>query len=335
MTDGLRMGVVGIDHRHIYTMTAQMEAAGCTLVGWATEGSPGTLPGFVDRFPAAPRVADADVLLDDPSIDLILTAAVPADRAGIACRAMRAGKDVLSDKPGCLTLSDLAALRSAVEETGRRWAVDFSERLEVPAVTRAMEFIAAGAIGEVVHTLGIGPHRLNRATRPDWFFDPARNGGILIDIASHQIDQFLVLTGSSRAEIVHASVACLREPGFQDLGEIALTAGRARGYIKVDWFTPDGLPTWGDGRLFVTGTEGTIELRKYVDVGGAPGTDHLFLTTGGRCERIDASGAGLPFFAAFAQDIRARTAAAMPVEHPFTVMALAIEAQAMAERAPC
>lgn len=217
-------------------------------------------------------------------------------------------------------------------ETGRIWAVDFSERLEVPSMTLAMELIAKGEIGTVLHTVGLGPHRLNAETRPDWFWDRDQNGGILADIGSHQIEQFLALTGSETAEIVMAHAACHRAPGFQDFGEMILQTGTTRGYVRLDWYTPDALPSWGDGRLFATGTRGTLELRKYVDVAGDDGTDHLLLVNGDRCEKVDATRSGLPFFAALVHDIRNRTETAMPQQRAFTVCRLAIEAQSMAER---
>lgn len=335
MTEPIGMGVIGIDHRHIYTMVGHLRDAGARLRGWWTEGSPTTLAGFETRFPDAPRVESAQMLLDDPSVQVILTAAVPDERAGIALTAMRAGKDVITDKPGCLTGSDLDRIRRTVAETGRIWSVDFSERFEVPAVTRAARLIGEGAIGEVIQTLGIGPHRMNAATRPDWFFERQRSGGILTDIGSHQIDQFLALTGSQDAEITLAAADCRKRPGFQDFGEVALRSDRARGYFRVDWFTPDALPVWGDGRLFVLGTEGSIELRKYVDVGGADGSDHLLLVNGRRCERIDASCDALPYFPAILSDIRDRGETAVSQAHTFRVMELAIRAQDIAERGSC
>ena len=332
----LRMGLIGLEHRHAYGMVANMVAAGARLTGWWTEGEPGPAAGFARRFPDAPRLDDRRRLLDDPAIDLILVADAPDHRADRAIEAMEAGKDVMVDKPGCIDLDQLAALRDAVARTGRIWSVDFSERFEVPAVTRATELVAAGAIGQVVQTVGLGPHRLNAATRPDWFFRRARYGGILCDIASHQIDQFLHFAGASDAEITLATAANVAHPRFpelQDFGEIALRAGDVRGYVRVDWFTPDALPSWGDGRLTILGTEGTIELRKYVDVGGRPGTDHLFLVNGDECRHVDASDAGLPYFARLAADIRDRTETAMPQAHAFKVTELALRAQARAEAA--
>ncbi len=330
----IRFAAIGLDHRHIYGQSENMLKSGAEFVGWWTEGEPDTLAGFEKRFPDVPRISDRQKLLDDPSIDLILIAAIPADRAGLAIQAMRHGKDVMVDKPGCTDLDQLAEIKQAVAETGRIWSIDFSERFEVPSVTRAAELVQAGAIGDVVQTVGLGPHRLNRDTRPDWFFQKDRYGGIICDIASHQIDQFLFFTGSTDAEIsmAHAgNFANKGDPGLQDFGELALRSDRGHGYIRVDWFTPDALPTWGDGRLTILGTQGYIELRKYVDVARDDEPDHLYLVNGERCEHIDCRDAGLPYFDNLILDIRNRTETAMPQAHCFKVMELALKAQQIAD----
>lgn len=324
---------LGLDHRHIYGMTENMENAGVKCLGYWIIGAPETLPGYVKRFPDLPRFDRLEDALNCGA-DLALISAVPGDRAGLAVRAMQQGMDVMSDKPGCTGFAQLDQIRAAVMTTGRIWSVNFSERFETPASTRASELVASGAIGQVVQTVGLGPHRLNRASRPDWFFQRKRFGGILTDIASHQIDQFLHYTGSDTAEITNAfatNYANPASPELQDFGEISLRSDQGTGYIRVDWFTPDALPTWGDGRLTILGTQGYIELRKYVDVGGAAGTDHLILVNGDTCEKIDASDAGLPYFTRLAQDIEDRTETAMSQAHCFTVMELALRAQEMAE----
>lgn len=336
MATTIRFAAIGIDHRHIFGMAQNMMDAGAEFCGWWTEGSPETTESFTKRFTDIPRAASADDLLNDPDIDLILIASIPCDRAGWAIRAMQSGKDVMTDKPGCTTLAQLDDIRACVKETGRIWSIDFSERFEVPAVTRASELVAEGAIGKVVQTVGLGPHRLNRPSRPTWFFERDSYGGILTDIASHQIDQFLFFTGSTDAEVTMASVgnyANPNDPGLQDFGDLALRSNNGHGYIRVDWYTPDALPTWGDGRLTILGTEGYIELRKYVDVGGAGGTDHLILVNGTRCEKIDASDAGLPYFGKLCADIRDRTETAMSQAHAFKVCELSLKAQELAERA--
>ena len=307
--------------------------AQCLPVGGA-RAIPQPRAGFVERFPDAPE-RGLQALLDDPAIALVLIACRPDRRADLAIAAMRAGKDVMVDKPGCITPEELERLQATQRETGRIWSVNFSERFEVPATTVATRLVQEGAIGRVVQTVGLGPHRLNAPTRPDWFFNSGTYGGILTDIASHQIEQFLHFTGSEDAEISLSSVGNFANPDyprFEDFGEIALRSAHAQGYIRVDWYTADALPNWGDGRLFLTGTEGTIELRKYVDVAGRAGTDHLFLVNGTRCEHVDCADAPLPYFAALIADIRDRTETACPQGRTFRVCALAMAAQRLAVR---
>lgn len=324
---------LGLDHRHIYGMTENMEKAGVPCLGYWTEGTPETLAGYTKRFPHLKRFERLEDALNCGA-DLALISAIPADRAALTVQAMQHGMDVMSDKPGCTTLDQLEQIKQAVARTGRIWSVNFSERFETPVSTLASELVAQGAIGKVVHTVGLGPHRLNRATRPEWFFKRARFGGILTDIASHQIDQFLHYTGSNTADITNAYVANYANPHdaeLQDFGEVNLRSAHGTGHIRVDWFTPDALPTWGDGRLTILGTDGYMELRKYADVGGAEGTDHLILVNGTQSEKISASDAGLPYFTRLAHDIADRTETAMTQKHCFTVMELALRAQQMAE----
>lgn len=335
----IRFAAVGLDHRHIYEQVGRLLELGCECAGFWTEGDPEPLAGFVERFPELARAADRDTLLNDPDVQLIVTAAIPRDRADLAIAAMEAGKDVMSDKPGCTTLEQLERLRDTQSRTGRIFSINFSERFEVPAVQRASELVAAGRIGRVVQTLGLGPHRLNRATRPAWFFERDAYGGVLVDIASHQIDQFLHFTGASDATIVSATVANHAnpdDPQLEDFGELMLRAdvdGKvAHGYVRVDWYTPDGLPTWGDGRLTLLGTDGYIELRKYVDIAGRDGRDHLFVVDANGVEHIDCSAEPLPYYAALVHDVQERTETAMSQSHCFKVMELALRAQGAAVR---
>ncbi|MFK7744326.1 MAG: Gfo/Idh/MocA family protein [Roseobacter sp.] len=324
---------LGLDHRHIYGMVENMQAVGGKCLGFWTIGTPNTLDGFQRRFPNIARFPTLEAALNTGA-DLALISAIPNDRSDLAIKSIRHGMDVMTDKPGCISRMQLDQIKEAVAETGRIWSVNFSERFEVPAVTKATQLVRAGAIGRVLHTAGLGPHRLNKSTRPDWFFQRDKYGGILVDIASHQIDQFMHFTQSAEAEITHAFVANYANPdssGLQDFGEISLRSKHATGSIRVDWFTPHALPTWGDGRLTILGTDGYIELRKYTDVGGCAGTDHLILVNETRCEKIDASGAGLPYFEALASDIRNRTETAMSQEYCFKVMELALSAQQQAE----
>jgi predicted dehydrogenase len=331
----MRFAAIGLDHRHIFHLVGGLIGAGATCAGFDPATSDRrVLEGFRERFPDL-QPLPAETLLDDPSIAIIVCAGIPSERAALAVRAMQAGKDVMVDKPGVTTLAQLADVEASCRATGRIFSVCFSERFIVPATLVAGKLIEDGAIGRVIQTIGLGPHRLNCAIRPGWFFDKAAFGGILTDIASHQIDQFLHFTGSKDATIVAAATGHFGGgdlPDFEDFGEILLRSDRAGGYIRVDWFTADGLPTWGDGRLTILGTGGTIELRKYVDIAGRAGADHVFLVDGKGTRHIDASREPLAYFRAFLADVADRTETAVPQAHDFTVCRLALEAQAQAVR---
>lgn len=329
----LRYAVIGINHDHIHGQMAAVQSAGAVGVGfYAAEDD--LAAAFAARYPDLPRVDTPARLLEDPSIGLILSSAVNADRADIAIAAMRHGKDVMVDKPGVTTLDQLAAVRRVQEETGRIFSICYSEHFENRATVRAGKLIAAGAIGEVIHMTGLGPHRLRKPARPAWFFDRPRYGGILCDIASHQFEQFLFFTGATSADVLSATVANRANPdvpGLQDYGDAHIATDRAAAYIRVDWFTPDGLATWGDGRVFIVGTEGFIELRKYIDVNRVTTGNHLYLTDAKGTTYIDCSDEMLPYGAALVADIRDRTETAIPQARCYLAMELALKAQALAE----
>lgn len=329
----LKFAAVGIDHGHIFDHVSGLLDAGAEFAGYCPIS---TVPSLVETmaktYPDAPQ-RDRDAIFADPSVDIICTAAIPRDRAGIAIRAMRAGKDTMVDKPGVTTFGQLDEIRQTVAETKRIFSICFSERLCVRSAVKAGKLIAEDAIGRVVQTLGMGPHRLGNGVRPDWFWQLDAFGGIIIDIASHQIDQFLFYTGSTTGEVVASSVGNFGTPRsaeFQDFGEVLLRSDKGAGYIRVDWFTPDGLPTWGDGRLTILGTRGYIELRKYVDIAGRPGKDHLFLVDGSGVRYIDCSGEKLDYFDQYLADVQNRTETAMTQDHVFEVCRLSLEAQARA-----
>jgi predicted dehydrogenase len=328
----LRFGVIGINHNHIYGMADLLLDAGAELAAfYAPEAD--LAAQFNERYPRARRARAEAEVLEDAAIELIASAGIPDERAGVGIAALRHGKDYLSDKPGFTTLDQLAEARQVQRETGRIYAVCYSERFQNRATVHAGELIAAGAIGRPLQTVGLGPHRLNAPSRPPWFFEHARYGGILTDIGSHQADQFLFFTGSTWAEVVASqvgNVAHPRYPGLDDFGDMVLRGDGGSGYVRVDWFTPDGLATWGDGRLTILGTEGYIELRKYLDIGGRPGGDHLFLVDQKQTRYVDCSRVALPFGPQLLDDIRNRTETAMTQAHAFLASELALRAQLQA-----
>ncbi len=334
MKDGPNLGVLGIDHAHIFNMLGNMLKHGSHCAHWWSAEPTSNDNDFIKAFPTLKKVDNKSCIIDDPNIDMILISAIPADRAELAIAAMEAGKDVMVDKPGCTTLEQLASIKECVKRTGKKWSVNFSERFEVPAVVKAEELVANGEIGRVIQTIGTGPHQQGLHKRPDWFYQRNRFGGILCDIGSHQIDQFLFFTKSTDVTIAHAlaeNTTKPDQPGFQDFGEVVLKGDKGHGYIRVDWFTPDALPVWGDGRLMILGEKGYIELRKYIDVGRENTGNHLYLANGDRVEHIDCNNVELNYSPRLIADIENRTETAVSQEHTFRTMELALLAQQQAE----
>ncbi|HEY0853429.1 MAG TPA: Gfo/Idh/MocA family oxidoreductase [Devosia sp.] len=330
----IRFAVIGINHNHIYGQVDCLLDAGAEFVSFfAIEDD--LSKAFGDKYPQARRVADKRAILEDKSIHMVVTAAILNERAGIAVEAMRHGKDVMSDKPGMTSHAQLDELRKVVADTGRIFSVCYSEHFETRSTVKAGELVKAGAIGEVIHTVGLGPHAIRNNQRPDWFYDRKRYGGILCDIGSHQCEQFLFFSDTLDAEVISATVnnrANPDRPGLQDVGDMHLRTPKTTGYVRLDWFTPEGLPTWGDGRLTILGTEGYIELRKYIDIAGRPGKDHLFMVDKKGVQYVDCSDVALPYGPSLVADVLNRTETAMSQAHCFKAMELALDAQRLAEK---
>jgi predicted dehydrogenase len=329
----INFSVIGINHAHINSQVEAVLRGGGRFVSFYAK-EPDLAAAFAKRFPQAKLAGSEKEILEDKSIQLVLSSAIPNERAPLGIRVMRHGKDYMSDKPGITSLQQLAEVRKVQKETGRIYSIMYSERLEHRATIKAGDLVKAGAIGKVIQTIGLGPHRMSPKTRPDWFFDRNRFGGIITDIASHQFDQYLFFTGSTKAEVVAAQVGNVNHPqypAFEDFGDVMLRGNGGAGYIRVDWFTPDGLNTWGDGRLTVLGTEGYIEIRKNVDIAGRQGGNHLFLVNQKETKYIDCTKEPLPYGQQLVDDVINRTETAMTQEHCFLATELALKAQKQAQ----
>ena len=330
----IKFAVIGLDHYHIMSMTAAVQRGGGKLVS-VYAADPKQLADFRAKFGDVPLARSEDEILDDKSIQLVAGAPIPNLRAPLGMRVMRSGKDFLGDKPAITTLAQLAQVRKTIKETRRKFAIMYSERLEVPAAIQAGYFVEQGAIGRVVQTINIAPHRVNPPSRPAWFWDKKRYGGILTDIGSHQAEQFLYYTNSTKAHVVASQTGNFTHkdhPLFEDFGDMVAVGNGGTGYVRVDWFTPDGLGVWGDGRLFLLGTEGYIELRKYIDVAGRPGSNHLFIVDKKQARYIDCKNVALPFGPLFVADIINRTEVAQNQEQALLAAELVLKAQKKATR---
>ena len=326
--------VVGLNHGHIGGMSNGLQEAGATLK-WIYDPDPQKIARFLKLYPHAKAASSEEEVLSDPEVSLIASAAIPSNRCELGLRVMDAGKDYFTDKAPLTTLRQLEQAKQKVNETGKKYAVYYSERLHVEDAVFAGQLIEQGAIGKVVQTIGMGPHRLNASTRPEWFFHKEQYGGILCDIGSHQIEQFLYYTGAKDASIVRSQVGNYAHPDvpeLDDFGDASLIADNgATGYFRVDWFTPDGLSTWGDGRTFILGTDGYIELRKYVNIGQHTGGGNVYLVNQKGEFVYDVKGkVGYPYFGQLILDCLNRTEHAMSQEHAFKAAELCVKAQMQA-----
>ena len=330
---GFAFAAIGVNHGHIFEQTREMLRAGCRLKAFYSREDDVAGP-YAAAFPDARRAADAREILEDDEVRLVIGAGINSQRAGMAVAAMRHGKDVMLDKPAATTLDQLAELKRVAADTKRIVSILYSEHLTQKATIRAGELVKGGAIGRVIQTVGLGPHREGNG-RPDWFYSRQGSGGILCDIAAHQFEQFLFFTGAERAEVVASQVGNFDHPDrpeFEDFGDVLLRSDGAAGYARVDWFTAAGLGVWGDGRLFVLGSEGTIELRKYIDVGGRPGGNHLFLVDGTGARYIDCNDVTIAYGERLRDDVLDRTDTAIPQARAFLAAELALIAEARAVR---
>jgi len=329
----IRFGVIGLNHGHINSQVRATIAGGGELVSFFAREAD-LAAQFARTFPSGRQVRDEREILEDRSLQLVVSASIPDERAPLGVRVMRSGKDFMVDKPGVTSLEQLEEVRRVQAETRRIYSVMYSERFENAGTVKASELVASGEIGDVLQTIGMGPHRLNAGSRPAWFWDKSRFGGILCDIGSHQFDQFLHFTGSTRAEIVASQVGNFHHrehPAFEDFGDVMVRGNGGTGYIRVDWFTPDGLPTWGDGRLTILGSRGYIEVRKNVDVAQRTGGNHLYVVNGAGARYLNATGTELPYGRLLVDDVVNRTETAMTQAHCFLATQLALEAQQVAK----
>jgi predicted dehydrogenase len=327
---------MALDHGHIYGQTNGLIEAGGTLK-WVYDPDAAKVEQYAKAYPQVQVAESPEQILEDSEVKLVAAAAIPSERAALGMRVMDHGKDYFTDKTPFTSLEQIEAARAKVAQTGRKYMVYYSERLHVESAIYAGKLIHEGAIGRVLHVIGTGPHRLNKPSRPDWFFRKAQYGGILCDIGSHQIEQFLYYSGNTDAKVVHSKVANYGNPDvpeLEDFGDATLIGGNgATNYFRVDWFTPSGLGTWGDGRTIILGTDGYIELRKYIDVARDKQGDHVYLVNRDGEQHFAVNGqVGFPFFGELILDCINRTENAMTQEHAFKAAELCVIAQNIAIR---
>ncbi len=328
--------VMGLNHGHINGQVRGLLATGKWRLKHVYAREEELRADFLGRNPDATPALDPEEVLNDPEVELVASAAINADRGPLAVQALEAGKHFFVDKPCVTTVEQLENVLAAVKTSGKRWFAFFGEMVTQVAVDWVRDELQKGNLGEPVHFMGLGPHTLRLPTRPDWMFDRARYGGILNDIASHQMAQFVYWMGQdpipqfSRVGNLHHPEV----PDFEDFGDATLTGSKGgTGYIRVDWFTPDGLPAFGDIRQQLITTEAYVEHRKTIDIGDPTGRPKLILTRKDRApEVVDLSGKRADFFERLTRDVEEGSETAIPFDLSYKASRAILELQRDAHR---
>jgi len=257
----IRVGVAGCQHPHVEYIYTEVASRRNVTIEAVAEPDQVTRAAAARRF-GVPAYADHRELLDRHRLDVVVAAGDFAGRGRIVADSLQAGAHVLADKPLCTTAGDLGDVEASWLAGDRELSLLLEKRCWPPTLA-LLNLINADVLGEITLFAASAPHRLMRAARPPWFFDPVSYGGILNDLAVHDLDLLLWLTGTTGGVITGwtGNRTMPEHPGFDDHG-LAVFRGTdgLLGTFEVHWLSPEAAPYHGDYRLRVTGTQGTAEL---------------------------------------------------------------------------
>jgi predicted dehydrogenase len=258
----MRLVIAGLRHPHIETIIDEARLRPDVTLVAVAEPDEAIRAQAHERL-GVPLFADHRQLLAQVEADVLGIGAINADRAEIAIDALHAGLHVIADKPLCTSLEQLDRLETAYAQADSHLSVALEKRF-YPVTLAAERVLADGELGEVAVVTASAPHKLTRARRPAWMFDRSRYGGILNDLAVHDLDLFLHVTGALGGQVTAftGNKANPDRPDFDDYGLAVLrTDDGTLGSFEVTWLSPEAADYHGDYRLRLTGTEGTADLR--------------------------------------------------------------------------
>ncbi|GAA1561193.1 Gfo/Idh/MocA family oxidoreductase [Kribbella hippodromi] len=250
-----RIAIAGAAHPHVGYATAEADQRDDVQLIAVADPDRATAERWATPY-GAKVFTDHRRMLDETRPDVVMVAGIYSDRGQVVVDALDAGAHVIADKPLCTTLADLDAITAAVRRTGRHVTLLLEKRY-YPVTRAALEIVRSGQLGTIHGVTSSGPHKLNRPTRPAWFFDRAQYGGLLNDLSVHDIDAALLFTGLTSGTV---SGALAGDPDWPRYGVATLSGPGALITAGVDWLTPAGSPVHGDYRMKLVGTAGTAEL---------------------------------------------------------------------------
>ncbi|MFD2671393.1 Gfo/Idh/MocA family protein [Marinicrinis sediminis] len=262
--------IIGCQHAHISIFIEEMLALGHVCKG-IYERENHRLAEQIARKYDLPIVASLEEL-EQESIDLIGCAAINNEKIDIMEWCEQFGKPIMIDKPAVTNRDGLKRLSALISRNQLEIGMLLTERYR-PSVSTLKRRIAEGRYGTIVHISMRKPHMLRPEDRPDWHFSKEQSGGIINDLFVHDIDLLRWLLADEICEMqAFRSKRILPEyPDFYDAAGLQIKMqGGGTAQLYADWHTPESCWTYGDGRIFVTGTEGTAELRLSGDPLRAP-----------------------------------------------------------------
>jgi len=254
-------GILECRHGHISMFMEEMLALGHRCVGIWEPDEPALAQSLCARFGVP--LLESESPLWAPDVDIVGTSAINSRKIDIVERCERYGKHVMVDKPAVTGRSQLERLEAVINRGRIQVGMLLTERFR-PSMVTLQRQIEEGRLGRLVSITMRKPHRLAPATRHAWHFDKEQGGGILNDLFIHDVDLVRWLTGQEvmSRHSVQTKFGQREHPGFYDVaGMQLLMDGGTMAQLYADWYTPDQSWTWGDLRIFVTGTEGAAELR--------------------------------------------------------------------------
>jgi predicted dehydrogenase len=259
----IRFGLAGLRHSHLdYLLNEISGRPGDVQIVALAEDDPGIRASFEARL-GVPAYADHREMLAQESLDALGVVAINGDKAALAIDGLKAGVHVIVDKPLCTRLADLDLIEAAWRSSGKQLSMLFDKRFYAPTLA-AKALLDSGELGDLALAWASGPHRLRRATRPEWMFRHASYGGILNDLCIHDVDLLLWMTGAQFGEVqgLMGNRAYPDLPEFEDYGQLMLRFGQETlATCEAHWLSPEAADYHGDYRMLLTGTKGTAELR--------------------------------------------------------------------------
>ena len=200
------------------------------LVGLVTRDLAKALPYGV------PAWVDLHAALRESGCDAAYVGTPVVLHAEQTIASLRAGKQVLCEKPTAMNYAEACAMQQVAAETGRLLGVAYYRRM-YPKVNRAKQLIEEGAIGHVVFAEATAHSWFPEAEAKDaWRADPKMSGGgPLYDIASHRIDLMNYLFGRPRRATGQISNA-VHHYAVEDNATVMIEySGGARGLVDARW----------------------------------------------------------------------------------------------------